>query len=65
MCRQHGFAPARVRPARDPEFLFGLLLAGGAVAGAPDEQGGPALLAPAARPWPVRFGAGRDEKLAR
>ena len=33
VCRQHGFAPARVRTARNPEFLFGLLLAGGAVVG--------------------------------
>ncbi|MET7468802.1 LysR substrate-binding domain-containing protein [Micromonospora sp. NPDC005599] len=116
VCRQHGFTPARVRPARNPEFLFGLLLAGGAVAvepaalarrepriawrliagaplvrrisaawpiraahpaapmfghlatetlAAPDEQGEPALLAPATRPWPVLFEAGRDEKLAR
>lgn len=32
VCRRHGFAPARVRPARNPEFLFGLVLAGGGVA---------------------------------
>ncbi|TDB70744.1 LysR family transcriptional regulator [Micromonospora sp. KC723] len=32
VCRRHGFVPARVRPARNPEFAFGLLLAGGAVA---------------------------------
>ncbi|MFI5834986.1 LysR family transcriptional regulator [Micromonospora sp. NPDC051300] len=32
VCRQHGFVPRRVRPAGNPEFLFGLLLAGGAVA---------------------------------
>ncbi|MFC4018861.1 LysR family transcriptional regulator [Micromonospora sp. GCM10011542] len=31
-CRRHGYRPARVRPARNPEFLFGLVLAGGAVA---------------------------------
>ncbi|MFG2056795.1 LysR family transcriptional regulator [Micromonospora sp. NPDC048930] len=36
VCREHGFAPARVRPARNPEFLFGLLLAGGAVAVEPE-----------------------------
>ncbi|MEV1016947.1 MULTISPECIES: LysR family transcriptional regulator [unclassified Micromonospora] len=32
VCRQHGWRPARVRPARNPEFLFGLVLAGGGVA---------------------------------
>ncbi|NBE81670.1 LysR family transcriptional regulator [Micromonospora rubida] len=32
VCRRHGFTPGRVRPARNPEFLFGLVLAGGAVA---------------------------------
>ncbi|MCG5434963.1 LysR substrate-binding domain-containing protein [Micromonospora sp. PSH25] len=32
MCRQHGWRPARVRPARNPEFLCGLVLAGGGVA---------------------------------
>ncbi|SCG61210.1 LysR family transcriptional regulator [Micromonospora humi] len=115
VCRQHGFVPARVRPARNPEFLFGLLLAGGAVAvepaalarreprltwrplagaplvrrisaawptraahpaapmfgrlaaevlAAPDTPVGPAVPAPAARPWPVLFEAGRDETLS-
>ncbi|MEW2376108.1 LysR family transcriptional regulator [Micromonospora sp. NPDC047812] len=32
VCRRHGFTPVRVRPARNPEFLFGLVLAGGGVA---------------------------------
>ncbi|GAB3954716.1 hypothetical protein GCM10027614_62300 [Micromonospora vulcania] len=32
VCGRHGYRPARVRPARNPEFLFGLVLAGGAVA---------------------------------
>ncbi|MDG4802643.1 LysR substrate-binding domain-containing protein [Micromonospora sp. WMMD980] len=32
VCRRHGFIPRRVRPAGNPEFLLGLLLAGGAVA---------------------------------
>ncbi|MFG1775958.1 LysR family transcriptional regulator [Micromonospora sp. NPDC049051] len=32
VCRRHGFAPGRVRPARNPEFLFGLVLAGNGVA---------------------------------
>ncbi|MER7442331.1 LysR family transcriptional regulator [Micromonospora avicenniae] len=32
VCRRHGFEPGRVRPAHNPEFLFGLVLAGGAVA---------------------------------
>ncbi|MGW3891978.1 LysR family transcriptional regulator [Micromonospora chokoriensis] len=32
VCRQHGWRPTRVRPARNPEFLFGLVLAGGGVA---------------------------------
>ncbi|MEV4199520.1 LysR family transcriptional regulator [Micromonospora globbae] len=32
VCRRHGFRPGRVRPARNPEFLFGLVLAGGGVA---------------------------------
>jgi DNA-binding transcriptional LysR family regulator len=32
VCRRHGFAPGRVRHARNPEFLLGLVLAGGAVA---------------------------------
>ncbi|MCW3815547.1 LysR substrate-binding domain-containing protein [Micromonospora sp. DR5-3] len=36
VCRQHGFAPDRVRHARNPEFLFGLVLAGGAVAVEPE-----------------------------
>ncbi|MEH0843086.1 LysR substrate-binding domain-containing protein [Micromonospora sp. CPCC 205711] len=31
-CGRYGFTPGRVRPARNPEFIFGLLLAGGAVA---------------------------------
>ena len=29
VCRRHGFAPGRIRHARNPEFLFGLVLAGG------------------------------------
>ncbi|MER7889313.1 LysR family transcriptional regulator [Micromonospora sp. NPDC094482] len=32
VCAEHGFRPGRVRPARNPEFLFGLVLAGGGVA---------------------------------
>ncbi|MBQ0894474.1 LysR family transcriptional regulator [Micromonospora sp. U56] len=36
VCRRHGFTPGRVRPARNPEFVFGLLLAGGAVALEPE-----------------------------
>ncbi|MET8251397.1 LysR family transcriptional regulator [Micromonospora sp. NPDC005197] len=32
VCRRHGWRPERVRPARNPEFLFGLVLAGGGVA---------------------------------
>ncbi|MEH0818562.1 MULTISPECIES: LysR family transcriptional regulator [unclassified Micromonospora] len=36
VCRRHGFTPGRVRPARNPEFIFGLLLAGGAVALEPE-----------------------------
>ncbi|MFE9691529.1 LysR family transcriptional regulator [Micromonospora sp. NPDC005806] len=36
VCREHGFTPARVRHARNPEFLFGLVLAGGAVAVEPE-----------------------------
>ncbi|MEV0211796.1 LysR substrate-binding domain-containing protein [Micromonospora sp. NPDC050695] len=32
VCRRQGWRPARVRPARNPEFLFGLVLAGGAAA---------------------------------
>ncbi|MEU3452934.1 LysR family substrate-binding domain-containing protein [Micromonospora sp. NPDC006766] len=36
VCRRQGFVPTRVRHARNPEFLFGLLLAGGAVAVEPE-----------------------------
>ncbi|MEH0937811.1 LysR family transcriptional regulator [Micromonospora psammae] len=36
VCRWHGFTPGRVRYARNPEFLFGLVLAGGAVAVEPE-----------------------------
>ncbi|MER6593928.1 LysR substrate-binding domain-containing protein, partial [Micromonospora purpureochromogenes] len=36
VCRRHGFTPGRVRPARNPEFVFGLLLAGGAAALEPE-----------------------------
>jgi DNA-binding transcriptional LysR family regulator len=36
VCARHGFTPGRVRPARNPEFLFGLLLAGGGVAIEPE-----------------------------
>ncbi|MFR9778912.1 LysR substrate-binding domain-containing protein [Micromonospora sp. MS34] len=36
VCREHGYRPARVRHARNPEFLFGLVLAGAAVAVAPE-----------------------------
>ncbi|MEV0811029.1 LysR substrate-binding domain-containing protein [Micromonospora sp. NPDC050200] len=36
VCRRHGFTPGRVRPARNPEFIFGLLLAGGAVSLEPE-----------------------------
>ncbi|MCI4064532.1 LysR substrate-binding domain-containing protein [Micromonospora sp. R77] len=112
VCRRHGFAPGRVRYARNPEFLFGLVLAGGAVAvepealarrepriawrplvGAPlvkrtsaawpdrsphpaapmfgqlaaevlapaEPPPGAAAVAPAARPWPVLFEAGRGK----
>ena len=32
MCRSTASRPARVRHARNPEFLFGLVLAGGGVA---------------------------------
>ncbi|MFI7487966.1 LysR family transcriptional regulator [Micromonospora echinaurantiaca] len=39
VCRRHGFTPARVRPARNPEFLFGLVLAGGGVAVEPAALG--------------------------
>jgi DNA-binding transcriptional LysR family regulator len=31
-CRQHGFTPARIRHAHNPEFVLGLVLAGQAVA---------------------------------
>lgn len=31
-CRQHGFTPARIRHANNPEFMLGLVLAGQAVA---------------------------------
>lgn len=31
-CREHGFVPARIRHARNPEFLLGLVLAGHGVA---------------------------------
>lgn len=36
VCRRHRFVPARVRPARNPEFLLGLVLAGGGVAVEPE-----------------------------
>ncbi|MEV0328193.1 LysR family transcriptional regulator [Micromonospora echinospora] len=36
VCRQHGFAPARVRHAHNPEFLIGLVLAGRGVAFEPE-----------------------------
>ncbi|SBT52533.1 LysR family transcriptional regulator [Micromonospora auratinigra] len=116
VCREHGFHPDRIRAARNPEFLFGLVLAGGSVAIEPEatarrepriawrpivgaplfrrtsaawparaahpaapmfgqlaaevlgpaaEPGPPVPLAPAARPWPVLFEAGQDEKLPR
>lgn len=32
VCRRHGFVPGRIRHARNPEFLFGLVLAGQSVA---------------------------------
>lgn len=32
VCRRHGFAPRRIRHARNPEFLLGLVLAGRGVA---------------------------------
>ncbi|MBC6462920.1 LysR family transcriptional regulator, partial [Actinomadura sp. HBU206391] len=32
VCREHGFSPARLRHARNPEFLLGLVLAGHGVA---------------------------------
>ncbi|MDM4778626.1 MULTISPECIES: hypothetical protein [unclassified Micromonospora] len=70
MCRQHGFVPARVRPARHPEFLFGLLLVGGAVAVEPAAL---ARREPRVARRPITgtplvrrvSAAGRDEKLAR
>lgn len=36
VCRQHGFQPARVRHARNSEFMLGLLLAGHGVAFEPE-----------------------------
>jgi DNA-binding transcriptional LysR family regulator len=36
VCRRHGFAPARVRHARNAEFLLGLVLAGRGVAFEPE-----------------------------
>ncbi|SCL17401.1 DNA-binding transcriptional regulator, LysR family [Micromonospora pallida] len=36
VCRQHGFTPARIRHARNPEFLLGLVLAGHGVAFQPE-----------------------------
>lgn len=36
VCRRHGFAPRRIRHARNPEFLFGLMLAGQGVAFEPE-----------------------------
>ncbi|HCT78063.1 MAG TPA: LysR family transcriptional regulator [Micromonosporaceae bacterium] len=36
VCRQHAFAPARIRHARNPEFLLGLLLAEHGVAFEPE-----------------------------
>ncbi|SCL28230.1 LysR family transcriptional regulator [Micromonospora inyonensis] len=36
VCREHGFAPARIRHARNPEFLIGLVLAGRGVAFEPE-----------------------------
>jgi DNA-binding transcriptional LysR family regulator len=36
VCRQHGFAPSRIRHARNPQFLLGLLLAGHGVAFEPE-----------------------------
>jgi DNA-binding transcriptional LysR family regulator len=32
VCREHGFSPTRIRHARNPEFLLGLVLAGRGVA---------------------------------
>lgn len=68
VCRRHGFAPARVRPARNPEFLFGLLLAGGAVALEPESAArrepriawrplvGAPLVKRTSAAWPARAG---------
>ena len=36
VCRRHGFTPRRIRHARDPEFLLGLVLAGQGVAFEPE-----------------------------
>jgi DNA-binding transcriptional LysR family regulator len=36
VCRQHAFTPTRIRHARNPEFLLGLLLAGNGVAFEPE-----------------------------
>jgi DNA-binding transcriptional LysR family regulator len=36
VCRHHDFTPARIRHARNPEFLLGLLLAGNGVAFEPE-----------------------------
>ncbi|GGR72684.1 transcriptional regulator [Micromonospora fulviviridis] len=68
VCRRHGFVPARVRPARNPEFLFGLLLAGGAVALEPESLArrepriawrplaGAPLVKRTSAAWPARAG---------
>lgn len=36
VCRRHGFTPGRIRHARNPEFLLGLVLAGRGVAFEPE-----------------------------
>ncbi|MER7461120.1 LysR family transcriptional regulator [Micromonospora sp. NPDC126480] len=36
VCRRHGYTPARIRHARNPEFLLGLVLAGHGVAFEPE-----------------------------
>ncbi|MBG0569291.1 LysR family transcriptional regulator [Actinoplanes aureus] len=36
VCRRHGFTPARIRQARNPDFLLGLVLAGHGVAFEPE-----------------------------
>lgn len=36
VCRQHGFTPGRIRHARNPDFLLGLVLAGQGVAFEPE-----------------------------